>query len=350
MGSQSKSREFRGFTLVELLVVIAIIGVLVALLLPAVQSAREAARRMSCQNNIRQIGLACLNFESARKRFPPGAEYLKFGGGKNGPSFLVFALPYVEEVALSADIQTQLKNNENNATWDVYQLVGVNEKQLSIITCPTDPAAKDKFFGDRGHRASNYSAVAGSYQRRAGDASCNPNQSPPPDCVRHGFCGAANIDGILHVGSRTKPRHVIDGLSKTLMVGERWYQLRSWSVGVYYDTNPSGGGWGTPVKPDKPIPSCVSASKNVANIPINHSFQVDGFYVSHAPEDRPPYIPGAPRIMTFNDLPFGSFHQGGANFCFGDGSVRLLPDALDQLVFQAQASRKGHEIVDASSE
>src|SRR5688500_14646590 len=99
-----------GFTLVELLVVIAIIGVLVALLLPAVQAAREAARRMSCQNNLKQIGLGCLNYESAKGALPPGT----LNGTLQGPEgravgFQVVILPYVEQSGISSRVTAAIK-------------------------------------------------------------------------------------------------------------------------------------------------------------------------------------------------------------------------------------------------
>ena len=339
-----KTTRHAAFTLVELLVVIAIIGVLVALLLPAVQAAREAARRLSCQSTVRQLGLASLNFESAQKRYPPGAEYSKFGGGKNGPSFLVYLLPYIEELALSASILDQIKENEDNRTWDVYQLQGINQKQLVMFTCPSDSEAKDKFFGDtQGHRASNYSAVAGSYWYRHPNPNCSAALDPRVQCANHGFCGPTNFDGILHVAGRVRPGQVKDGTSKTLLIGERWYQLRSWSVGVYYEVNPNVPPRGPAEKPKEPIPSCVSAVKNIGYLPINHDFASDGYYVSHAPTDRPPAIPGASYTIRFNDLPWGSFHTAGANFVSADGSVRFLTDSLDQSVFLALGSRNGSE-------
>jgi prepilin-type processing-associated H-X9-DG protein len=101
--------------------------------------------------------------------------------------------------------------------------------------------------------------------------------------------------------------------------------------------------------PPDPIPaSFVSSCKNISHLPINHSFATQGYYQSHDNNtDRPPYIPGAPRTISFNDLPFGSFHDGGANFCFGDGAVRFLVDSIDQSVLQALASRNGAETVAA---
>jgi prepilin-type N-terminal cleavage/methylation domain-containing protein len=146
-----QKRRSAGFTLVELLVVIAIIGILVGLLLPAVQSAREAARRMSCSNNIRQVGLAILNYESAYKRLPTGAggpcSYNPWsvhdadpGVGRvaiNRYSVIVAVLPQMEQTALYSEIQNQTPFFR--ATWDMQGNFLPWRTQLSTLRCPSDP-------------------------------------------------------------------------------------------------------------------------------------------------------------------------------------------------------------------
>src|SRR5262245_62107574 len=158
------------FTLVELLVVIAIIGILVALLLPAIQAAREAARRSSCQNNMKNLGLACLNYESTRKVFPPGAEYVaKLGSGFNGFSWNVVILPYMEESS-AADIIKQAVEKRRAATPNdpltAYDLPAeINQYAAELFRCPTDTKGEviDDFnSASSALVASNYFAVAGS--------------------------------------------------------------------------------------------------------------------------------------------------------------------------------------------
>src|SRR5688572_17676957 len=127
------------FTLVELLVVIAIIGLLVGLLLSAVQAARESSRRMSCENNLKNVTLACLNFESAHHALPPGSTINKVGG-RNGFSWHVNLLSYLESESLRTEIQRQIKlfqqTDPAKQPQNIYDLENVNEVQLPMYTCP----------------------------------------------------------------------------------------------------------------------------------------------------------------------------------------------------------------------
>ncbi len=330
-------RPNTAFTLVELLVVIAIIGVLVALLLPAVNSAREAARRLSCQNKVRQIGLACLNHETALGRFPSGA-LNNDRPNINGPSWQVLALPYVEDIALSQQIDQLIRNAAaNNQAFDMYNLDQINKLRVDLYVCPSDNAGFD--FGRQGAVVSrglgaNYSGVAGSAATR-NDAKHFVGRTSD-------FCGAVNFDGILHQQSKTQHRHITDGTSKTALVGERWYQLRIWTAGGYW----VGGGF-TPMKPEKPTAnSCITSCKNVdMRYPINANFNVVGYYKQHenSRQDRPMMPAGGQRVIGFNDLPYGSFHPGGANFCYADDSAHFINDGVDPLVFAAIASKNGGE-------
>lgn len=334
MNATTKTRS--GFTLVELLVVIAIIAILVALLLPAVNSAREAARRMACQNKVRNIALACLNHESALRRFPSGAVN-NDRSSKNGPSWHILILPYVEDNSLNDSINSDiLEAAQENRPFDMYNLVEQNKLKLDLYICPSDELVIDKFNGD--YASSSYAGVAGSATSRIEPKYYVGRVSD--------FCGTINFDGILHQESETRPKHILDGLSKTMLVGERWYQLRVWTAGVYWQTHPDGG-WGTG-RPEGPIAtSCVNSCKNIdARYPLNASFDAVGYYKSHDnTTDRPPMPATGQRIISYNDLPFGSLHPGGANFAYADGSVRFLADDVALEAYVALASRNGKEIV-----
>ncbi len=137
--SPSARRVGSGFTLVELLVVIAIIGVLVALLLPAIQAAREAARRMSCQNNVKNLAVGCLNYESSKGAYPPGAENFN-QVSKNGNSWQILILPYIEQGTLGsnvADLLEKYKLQANGADVDVYDLYGKRTTDASAAALIT---------------------------------------------------------------------------------------------------------------------------------------------------------------------------------------------------------------------
>ena len=186
----------RGFTLVELLVVIAIIAILVLLLLPAVNSAREAARLTSCKNNLRQLGVAMHSYESAFRELPPGYAYRKGREGNElGHSWGAKILPFVEEATL---------HEMFDFTKPIYDEVNLVPRvtRLNVFLCPTDNVSHNSYvmMGDDRFAMASYVANFG-----------------PPDLDETQTKRA----GVFSRNSRTKTKHIVDGLSKTLMVGER---------------------------------------------------------------------------------------------------------------------------------
>jgi prepilin-type N-terminal cleavage/methylation domain-containing protein/prepilin-type processing-associated H-X9-DG protein len=350
-GSQSpaSSTPRRGFTLVELLVVIAIIGVLVALLLPAVQAAREAARRMSCQNNLKNIGLGCLNYEAARGTLPPGSvNSTQQGPDGRDSGFTVLILPYVEQGAVSSQVTTAIKSRASSGQsanyFDSYEVMDLIGGDITLYTCPTDndPSGQLPFEQSRNYKGSNYAGVMGSFARRQlGAGACSETNGD--------LCtGRLNFDGLLVQDTPIELRSATDGLSNTLMAGERWYQLRAWAVGSYWNQWPGGGRPVAGQAPKGPISgSAMFSCKNVdGTVPINANMDTVGYYVAHEDTQRPTEkapIPQALKRLQLQDLPWGSFHPGGANFVMGDGAVKYLSDDLDGLVFMAAASRNGDE-------
>jgi prepilin-type N-terminal cleavage/methylation domain-containing protein len=212
MRSSPVLRRLRGFTLVELLVVIAIIGVLVALLLPAVQAARESARRTQCINNLRQLCLGLINYESSIGTFPIGFE---FPEGENpatlrnmGPNWAVHLLPYIEEQAVHDrfDFTTFISNPVNEAT---------RSMRLGVMLCPTDiynsQPLKMRPGGEwaRGNYAAN--AGNGPLLIRGGDGIYGPDSPGWKDPLRRGVIGP-NV--------ASKLRRITDGTTKTILLGE----------------------------------------------------------------------------------------------------------------------------------
>jgi prepilin-type N-terminal cleavage/methylation domain-containing protein len=278
----------RAFTLVELLVVIAIIGVLIALLLPAVQAAREAARKMSCSNKLKQIGLALQMHHNSNKRLPPG--WLGFQPGTNIPdpegergwSWAARILPYMEE----NNVAKALVHYDKPLTDDLNKQA--RELVLDSFRCPSD--LEPETFTLESEDGSgpiaelgkcNYVGVFG-----GGEIEDDPN----------------NGDGVLFHNSRINYRQVRDGLSKTFFVGER-------------SSRPGGSTWvGV-------FPGAEEAMARVVGV-----------------ADHPPTEQG----VHLDD--FGSAHVGVVHFLLGDGAVITISEEINEEVYRAMATRAGGEV------
>ena len=292
-------RRNAGFTLVELLVVITIIGILIALLLPAVQAAREAARRLQCANNLKQLGLALHNYHQALGSFPTGAAWAD--GPDTRASWHVLVLPYLEQQSLYERLdQTQSMYDGEN--------LELGKQIPHIFTCPSDGRQPtDPYKPESQSRTTNYLGVMG--------AGRNGNVVDLND----GSCGDYYTDGVFFPYSRTRIADIRDGSSNTLAVGERIYELRLWTKGAYYD--------GTP---DNHV--CIFASKNI-RWPMNSDPEV--LCYRNCPGER---------TCLFNNLYFGSRHPGGAQYVFADGSVHFLSETINFQVYQDLATTNGGEV------
>ncbi len=293
-----------GFTLVELLVVISIIGVLVGLLLPAIQAARESARRLQCTNKLKQVGLAMQNYHSAQRHFPSGSN-LHDEERKTGISWNVVVLPYLELGTLYDQIQPLPNGGAANFAPE-FDLIEAYVCP-SALAQPNDPEV---------WKNSNYSAVSGSFRNSE-------------SMGLSGNCGDVFTDGIFYAGSRTPISRVIDGTSNTLAVGERTYIIRNWMYGSEYRGDPF---------PEASNSNLCSGSSHNILAPINPNPKIFGYY-----KLDPDKLPSDPEVKL-NDLYFGSDHPGGANFMYADGSIHFLDDGIDFTLYQNMASKDGGEV------
>ncbi|QDV81202.1 DUF1559 domain-containing protein [Planctomycetes bacterium TBK1r] len=309
-----------GFTLVELLVVIAIIGILVGLLLPAVQAAREAARVMQCQNRLKQVALACHNYESAFKSLPgyggerPGflitQRENRFRTNLGGGTWITQVLLYLEEPQLATKIQPLARSMAVTPSDRIQSLVRV---PVETLHCPSRRDAEpyplhepySLRYGDAGAR-NDYAMNGGS---AVIDHSVTPNSREAPAIkLTH--------DGIWVLGQRTRFNTIFDGLSNTYLVGEKAMDLNKLETGDGFgDRSPIAG---------------------YHNVPISsHS------YVRYAA--RSPKMDSRANCLECHD--FGATHHSGWNVAFADGRVTLMDYNLDLEIHRAQASVNGREII-----
>jgi prepilin-type N-terminal cleavage/methylation domain-containing protein len=314
--AESKYWIWRGFTLIELLVVIAIIGVLVSLLLPAVQQAREAARRTQCKNNLKQLGLALHNYHDTFSNFPPGCIR---GGASGGWGFQTnvetscwtyLALPYIEQ----ATIYNQL--NFSTTNWypgTVFTTPNCEfaQKVIPSFVCPSDPNGGAKNFGSwacvggvqnaNGDFATiNYAAMADSRNRinSSGYTSCG-NCYPRTDG-----------DGMMFNRSKIGVRDVTDGTSNTILMAE---VSGGPGVNQFWEWAWSGPLVDARITPNGP-----------------GSYPGDRTFLNPRETDTPQ---GA-----------SSYHEGGIQVLLADGSVRFLSENINFATYKSLATRSGGEI------
>jgi prepilin-type N-terminal cleavage/methylation domain-containing protein len=356
----NKQSRHKGFTLVELLVVIAIIGVLVALLLPAIQAAREAARRSQCSNNLKNLGLACLNFHDSHKCFPqsipqwdqdnwiaectPGATLVAEANqprpatGYNGKGWIVDILPQLEQQAFHDQIVKNYKitSTAPNAKFVARANAGAGmgnmairdivATQLPILSCPSDESAKPS-DGEQWYWNLQPGTITAttSYKGCIGDSllsnqpgmRCSTDVDAPAS-VTSGSPDTHNTlsnNGIFQRTSIWRPlnmKSVSDGTSNTFMIGENVVFMDYHSAAYFSD-----GDWAT------------------ASIPLN-------------------YMPMNMRPENFKDIEtpaiskavrgFKSMHAGGAQFVMADGSVHFVQETIETIAYRGLATREGGEI------
>jgi prepilin-type N-terminal cleavage/methylation domain-containing protein/prepilin-type processing-associated H-X9-DG protein len=323
----------RGFTLVELLVVIAIIGILVALLLPAIQAAREAARRSQCTNNLKQLSLATLNYESSKKRLPPSVEVspaTMTGANNGGWGVHGYLLDYIEEQSVRGLVDIK-------KAWD--NQLAISNLRIASFSCPSDSQAaevRDPLGGKALLYSTTYTFNMGTW------LVYNPATNE-------------GGDGVFYPNSNLRLAKITDGTSKTLLAAE----VKAWT---HYTRN---GGSTTTIPANAEEAATIVASggeyKNTGHTEwpdgrVHHT----GFTATMTPNTFVKYVRNGETLdADYNswqegkDWPGGnptyaivtsrSFHSGGVNVAMADGSVQNVSDDINLLVWRGKATRAGAE-------
>jgi prepilin-type N-terminal cleavage/methylation domain-containing protein/prepilin-type processing-associated H-X9-DG protein len=363
----------KAFTLIELLVVIAIIAVLIALLLPAVQSAREAARRIQCTNNLKQIGLALFNYESGNGAFPPSGESTNFTQSPavtqfvdGGWSCLARLLPYMEG-GTSFNALNFNVGEYNEATGMNY--TGASQAVAAFI-CPSSnrsPAG----YRDGSDPYDPASAINGGYGYNDYGPTCYTDIDPqgltlsaasfPQTPYRN---KASRANGLLKQGS-TKIAEITDGTSNTIAFGEdagRDSRYASPYTEGYYDgvnvrpvnpaeQGPAGGITGVSNKGTGPYRRFwrwaePDSSYGVSGSP-NNKYRPDNEGVNIGTIEMGPFV--AQGTNAGNNDELFSYHPGGVNCLFGDGSVHFLKDTVSVVTLRGLVTLSGGEVLSSDS-
>lgn len=314
--TEIRRRSPAGFTLIELLVVIAIIGVLVGLLLPAVQQAREAGRRASCQNNLKQLGLAVHNYADANKKLPPGYRFqippgtaspvnstLRFSG-LGAWAWSAFLLPFLEEGAIYDRHAASLSDPAGVGPTGGSAANGLGTRP-AVFSCPSD--AELPVQGMNGFGTSNYVANYGAHYGNSALTTLGHHGGQQVGyLITEGWTWGHS--GVFHGNSAYRWKDITDGTSSTIMLGEVSHLDRDWNKGRYGGLGGVAGNW-----------ACIP-----------RQLKDDGLLMRDVHPDHP-INTRFPDAMDWNHEHdgFGSLHPGGAMFVFCDGSTHFLDENIE---------------------
>ena len=340
----NKNRE--GFTLVELLVVIAIIGILIAMLLPAVQQVREAARRTECLNKLRQQGLACLNFESAFMEFP-AADQIPDRLRSNqqtarGSNWFIQVLPFIEQqnvlTAVEYDFNAIGFNGSEgplfpsaryNQDGDGNSLSdGIDLAPTEITLCPSNESPD---------WARDYFGVQGGQEGFSASPTFTDGRGP------------IHTDGILGMNSGRNIGAITDGTSNTLLIGENFlvqhFGFADGGALGFQAAAPGHAPWWVGGGTGADQPSVRAARRQFAN-------PARAVLTANSPINDPQFFEGGGSFNQedrYHWHPFSSQHPGGANFTFADGHTAFVRDSVDVLTYREAASMNNGGVLDLSA-